>query len=89
MIPFTEVRRTVGKIGQVGHYKKDFIWTCSLQFSHSVMSDSLQPHELQYARPSCPSPTPRVGHVRFKLFGCYVSGNCQGGSRIKMNRAQR
>ena len=31
MIPFTEVRRTVGKIGQVGHYKKDFIWTCSLQ----------------------------------------------------------
>ena len=25
------------------------------QFSHSVMSDSLQPHGLQYARPSCPS----------------------------------
>ena len=24
------------------------------------MSDSLQPHELQHARPSCPSPTPRV-----------------------------
>ena len=30
------------------------------QFSHSVMSDSLQPHGLQHARPSCPSPTPRV-----------------------------
>ena len=29
-------------------------------FSHSVMSDSLQPHELQHARPPCPSPTPRV-----------------------------
>ena len=28
------------------------------QFSHSVMSDSLWPHGLQYARPSCPSPTP-------------------------------
>ena len=32
----------------------------SVQFSHSVMSDSLWPHELQHARPSCPSPTPRV-----------------------------
>ena len=30
----------------------------SVQFSHSVMSDSLQPHGLQYARPPCPSPTP-------------------------------
>ena len=30
------------------------------QFSRSVMSDSLRPHELQHARPSCPSPTPRV-----------------------------
>ena len=32
----------------------------SVEFSHSVMSDSLVPHELQHARPSCPSPTPRV-----------------------------
>ena len=32
----------------------------SVQLSHSVMSDSLQPHELQHARPPCPSPTPRV-----------------------------
>ena len=31
-----------------------------LQFSCSVVSDSLQPHEPQYARPPCPSPTPRV-----------------------------
>ena len=30
------------------------------QFSHSVVSDSLQPHELQHARPPCPSPTPEV-----------------------------
>ena len=30
------------------------------QFSHSVMSDSLQPHGVQHARPPCPSPTPRV-----------------------------
>ena len=32
----------------------------SVQFSHSVMSDSLQPHESQYARPPCPSPAPGV-----------------------------
>ena len=30
------------------------------QFSHSVVSDSLRPHESQHARPPCPSPTPRV-----------------------------
>ena len=29
----------------------------SVQFSHSVMSDSLQPHESQHARPPCLSPT--------------------------------
>ena len=32
----------------------------SVQFSHSVVSDSLRPHELQHARPPCPSPTPGV-----------------------------
>ena len=31
-----------------------------VQFSRSVVSDSLQPHGLQQARPPCPSPTPRV-----------------------------
>ena len=33
---------------------------CSVQFSRSVVSDSLRPHELQHTRPPCPSPTPRV-----------------------------
>ena len=32
----------------------------SVQFTHSVMSDSLQPHEPQHARPPCPSPTAGV-----------------------------
>ena len=32
----------------------------TVQFSHSVVSDSLQPHESQLARPPCPSPTPGV-----------------------------
>ena len=32
----------------------------SVQFSHSVVSDSLWPHGLQHVRPPCPSPTPGV-----------------------------
>ena len=33
--------------------------SCSLvQFSHSVLSDSLRPHGLQHTSPPCPSPTP-------------------------------
>ena len=32
----------------------------SVQFSRSVVSDFLQPHELQHTRPPCPSPTPGV-----------------------------
>ena len=32
----------------------------SVQFSRSVLSDSLRPHESQHARPPCPSPTPGV-----------------------------
>ena len=32
----------------------------SVQFSHSVVSDSLRPRESQHARPPCPSPTPGV-----------------------------
>ena len=32
----------------------------SVQFSRSVVSDSLQLHEAQHTRPPCPSPSPRV-----------------------------
>ena len=32
----------------------------SVQFSRSVVSNSVQPHESQHTRPPCPSPTPRV-----------------------------
>ena len=34
--------------------------TISVQFSHSVVSDSSWPHGLEHVRPSCPLPTPRV-----------------------------
>ena len=36
------------------------IFSQFIQFSHSVVSESLRPHELQHARPPCPSPTPGV-----------------------------
>ena len=37
-----------------------YIYSGSVQFSRSIVSDSLQPHESQHARPSCPSPPPGV-----------------------------
>ena len=36
------------------------IVSTSVKFSSSVVSNSLQPHELQHTRPPCPSPTPAV-----------------------------
>ena len=41
-----------------GHLKDETYH--SAQFSHSVLSDSLQPSGLQHARPPCPSPTPDI-----------------------------
>ena len=35
-------------------------WFSSVQFSRSVVSDSLRPHESQHTRPPCPSPNPGV-----------------------------
>ena len=43
----------------MGFPRQEFQFS-SVQFSRSVMSDSLQPHELQHTRPPCPSPTPGV-----------------------------
>ena len=48
------------------HTKK--IWSIytmeySVQFSRSVVSDSLRPHELQHARPSCPSQLPEFTQI--------------------------
>ena len=36
------------------------LYVFSVQFSYSVLSDCLQPHGLQHARPPCPLPTSRV-----------------------------
>ena len=46
----------------------------SVQFSRSVLSDSLRPHEPEHPRPPCPSPTPRV-HLQPSPWSqwCYLS----------------
>ena len=44
----------------LGFYACGFSTFSSVQFSHSVVSDSLRPHESQPTRPPCPSPTPGV-----------------------------
>ena len=68
-IPWTEESGRLQYIGsqKVGHEWSDLVLTPrsfqsekGIQFSHSVVSDSLQPHEPQQARSPCPSPTPRV-----------------------------
>ena len=48
--------------GVITHLEPDILEceVSSVQFSHSVVSNSLRPHELQHARPPCPSPTPGV-----------------------------
>ena len=58
-----------------------FWWVgpCSVQFSSSVMSDSLRPHELQHARPPCPSPVTSTTGCCFcfgsiSLLGTYRPG---------------
>ena len=51
---------TKWKVNLVNGRKHWQIICPSVQFSRSVVSDSLQPHEPQHARPLCPSPTPKV-----------------------------
>ena len=46
--------KSLGLNQKIGH------WNHSVQFSRSVVSDSLRPHGLQHPRPHCPSPTPWV-----------------------------
>ena len=52
--------RVNSHIVSVIHTSKIWPQFSSVQFSRSVMSNSLQPHESQHTRPPCPSPTPGV-----------------------------
>ena len=56
---FKKIMRQGKELGcDTGRPGKKIRIQSSVQFSRSVMSNSLQPHELQHARPPCPSPTP-------------------------------
>ena len=54
--------------GEMGEYSEmlgesnmdTYIQFSSAHFSHSIVSNSLRPHESQHARPPCPSPAPGV-----------------------------
>ena len=65
----TEKKCSYFKMQRLSKENQSLLWTeqiCSLhfqysvQFSRSVVSNSLRPHESQHARPPCPSPTPGV-----------------------------
>ena len=49
-----------GQTGSLGLADAHNYLYSSVQFSRSVVSDYLRPHESQHARPPCPSPTPGV-----------------------------
>ena len=53
------ILRLFSLMNMISHSSARFI-SDSVQFSHSVVSNSLWPHELQHARPPCPSPSPGV-----------------------------
>ena len=53
-------RKTIYFCIRIFILKLYWIYFSSVQFSHSVMSDFLRPHELQHAWLPCPSPAPRV-----------------------------
>ena len=55
----------------IENYKTLMKELSSVQFSRSVVSDSLRPHESQHARPPCPSPTPGVHPDSRPSRGCH------------------
>ena len=78
VIPRTEESNHCLSIQQTYFEKEDSIFQSeqeeayfsprySVQLSHSVTSESLQPHGLQHNRPPCPSPTPGVNSNSYPL----------------------
>ena len=58
---FTRTYKAITLINGILWMRRLRSWTfSSVQFSRSVVSDSLWPHESQHSRPPCPSPTPGV-----------------------------
>ena len=63
VFPVHQVRECISKSlpqNRKGNYVTLQVLASSVQFSRSVVSDTLQPHGLKHARPPCPSPTPGV-----------------------------
>ena len=60
--PGNRITWILGFSNYISSHCKNFIVSpfTSVQFSHSVVSSSLRPHESQHTRPPCPSPTPGV-----------------------------
>ena len=58
IIPLAVLRTTHCPFLSASHSSSRIQSSFHVQFSRSVMSDSLRPHELQHARPPCPSQTP-------------------------------
>ena len=68
--------------------KKKNLFTASfIQFSHPVVSDSLQPHGLQHTRPPCPSPTPGV-YPNSCSLGRWCYPEARGGGREEQPHPQ-
>ena len=54
------IPRIIISTGDQREITEEIVHVLSVQFNHSVVSDSLPPHGLQHARPPCPSPIPGV-----------------------------
>ena len=59
-VKFIVINANIKKSERISKQQPNLPGFSSVQFSYSAVSDSLQPHELQHARPPCPSPPPRV-----------------------------
>ena len=53
---FSEFKPPVHEMLDKDHFITVLIYLSAYQFSHSIVSNSLRPHEPQHARPPCPSP---------------------------------
>ena len=56
----TIINKVTGIFWFLNVYERHAYSISSVQFRHSVMSDSLRPHESQHTRPPCQSPSPGV-----------------------------
>ena len=65
-IPFTVATKRIKYLGIYLPKEAKDLLISSVQFSCSVVSDSLRPHEAQQTRPPCPTPTPEVHHQLLK-----------------------